>query len=135
MHICVKLSDTWKESFWIIYQISCHENLNFFNEDLIKHLFDSIHSEENIDIVCLVPILRTLGNIVQAVRSDLKKKILVELKTKGPSIRNILLKNKQINLNKECAWLLGNVLNSLNISSLSNVYILDFKEMCSYFFI
>ncbi|XP_050537144.1 uncharacterized protein LOC126903168 [Daktulosphaira vitifoliae] len=135
LHLCVKLSDTWKESFWIIYQISCLENSKLFYEDLMKHLFNLIHSDICTDIVCLVPILRTLGNIVQALSSDLRKNFLVELKSKGPSIQNILLKNKQIDLSKECAWLLGNVLNSLNVNSINNVIIFDFEEICSYLFV
>lgn len=132
--------DSWKESFWIVYQISCRQDCAFLDERLIKHLFYCIHTDENsIGIKYLVPILRTLGNTIAMDSSGcLANEFIVGLRNEGTVIRNILLQNRQINLNYECAWLLGNVLNVLKINDLNKndcLTVQNFNEICDCLFV
>ncbi|XP_025416317.1 uncharacterized protein LOC112687677 isoform X2 [Sipha flava] len=137
--VCFERLNFWKESFWIVYQISCRHDCDLLNANLIKQLFFSVQDEDIIDIKCLVAILRTIGNIVAKDNSSYSaNEIIIGLKNSGPFIRNILIKNRQINLNDECAWVLGNVFNVLQITELhNNNYITaeDFNEICNYLFV
>lgn len=123
-----------------MYQISCCHDCALLDTNLIKRLFFSVQIDEDIiDIKCLVAILRTIGNIIAKDNSSYSaNEFIIGLKNNGPFIRNILIKNRQINLNDECAWVLGNVFNVLQITELcNNNYITpdDFNEICSYLFV
>jgi len=141
-HVCLDRMDTWKETFWIVYQISCRQvcTCRCRNEHLVKRLFSSIHTDDNsIGIKHLVPILRTFGNTVAMDSSGCSAKdFIVGLRNEGSVIKNILLQNRHINLNEECAWLLGNVLNVLKINDLNNNDCLtaqQFDEICNCLFV
>jgi len=86
-----------------------------------------------------VPILRTFSNIIAVDNNGCSaNEFIAGLRSEGPVIRNILLQNKQINLNNECAWLLGNVFNILKNNDLekNNCSIIEnFDEICNYFFV
>lgn len=140
LHVCFDRLNSWKESFWIVYQISCRQDCALLNKNLIKRLFICIQTNEDIiDIKCLVAILRTIGNIVAKDNSiDSANEFMDGLKNNGPFIRNILIKNRLINLNDECAWVLGNVFNALQINKLHKnncVTADDLNEICNYFFV
>lgn len=132
--------NSWKESYWIVYQISCRRDCALLDENLIKRLFYCIHIDEDIiDIKCLVSILRTFGNVIAMNNNDyLANEFIIGLRKEGSIIKNILIKNRQINLNNECAWLLGNILNVLKINDLNDKSCLvtaNFDEICSYLFV
>lgn len=140
LNICVERSNLWKESFWIIYQISSRQDCALLNENLIKHLFRCLSADEDIvDIKCLVPILRTFGNVIAVDNGGYSaNEFIIGLKTEGSAIKNILVKNRHVNLNDECAWLLGNVLKVLNITNLNENGSLsaeNLNEICNYFFV
>jgi len=140
LHVCFERLNSWKESFWIVYQISCRQDCALLDEHLIKRLFYCIHTDKDIiDIKCLVAVLRTFGNIIAMDTNDRSaNEFIVGLQNEGSVIRNILLQNRQINLNNECAWLLGNVFNVLKINGLSEndcSYIKKFDEICNYLFV
>lgn len=123
-----------------MYQISCRQDCALLDTNLIKRLFFSIHKDEDIiDIKCIVAILRTIGNIIAKDNSSLSaNEFILGLKSNGPFIKNILIKNRQINLNDECAWVLGNVLNALQITELhknNSVTVDDLNEICNYLFV
>lgn len=85
---------------------------------------------------CLVPILRTCGNIVaidHSIRSA--KEFITGLQNEGYIIRNILIKNRHINMNDECAWLLGNVLKVIELNENMCLVTDHFDEFCNYLFI
>lgn len=110
------------------------------SENLIKHLFLCLSTDEVIiDIKCLVPILRTFSNIIAVDnKGNSAKEFIIGLQTEGSTIKNILVKNQHVNLNDECAWLLGNVFKVLKITdpnengSLSTE---NLNEICNYFFV
>lgn len=140
LNICFERLNSWKESFWIIYQISCRQDCVVLEKHHLKRLFHSIHTDEDfIDIKCLVPILRTFGNIISMDSSGCAaNEFITGLQNYGVVIRHILINNRHVNLNDECAWLLGNVFNVLKITNLNEngSFIVDnFKEICNYFFI
>jgi len=124
-----------------VYQISCRKDCALMDENLIKHLFYCIQTDEDfIDMKCLVPILRTFGNIIAMDNSGSSaNELIIGLRNHGSAIRNILLKNRHLNLNDECAWLLGNVFNKLQITDVNKIsYFVsadDFDEICNYLFI
>jgi len=78
-------------------------------------------NEDIIDITCLVPILRTFSNIIAQDSTGHSAYVFLYalLREEGIIIRNILINNRDINLNDECAWLLGNAFNALNINELN----------------
>lgn len=131
--------NSWKESYWVIYQISCRQDCALLDENLIKHLFDCIHTNEDIiDIKCLVSILRTFGNVIGMNKNDYSaNEFIIGLQKEGSIIKNILINNRQINLNNECAWLLGNVFNVLKINNLKDSCLVteNFDEICNYLFV
>lgn len=131
--------DSWKESFWIVYQISCHQDCALLDENIIKRLFNCIHTDEDIiDIKCLVSILRTFGNVIAMHNNHCTaNEFIIGLQKEGSIIRNILIKNRQINLNDECAWLLGNVFKVLKINDLNDSCLIteNFDEICNYLFV
>ncbi|XP_050436355.1 uncharacterized protein LOC126843087 [Adelges cooleyi] len=140
LQTCLERSKTWKESFWIIYQISCRQDFALHDDHLMRHLLNSIHSDDElVDIKFLIPILRTFGNIIALDQSNNSANtFLFALKSQGPIIRHILIQNKSINLSNECAWLLGNVFNSLHINNFNDNNVINadyFEEVCSYFFV
>lgn len=136
LHICFERLNSWKESFWIVYQISCREDCTLIDENVVKRLFSYIHTDEDVDIKCLVAILRTLSNIIALDNSGYSaNEFIFGLRNEGFIIRNILIRNRQVNLNDECAWLLGNVFNVLKITEFSdNCYFTleNFVEICNY---
>jgi len=93
---------------------------------------------EDIDITCLVPILRTFSNIIanDSTGHSASAFLYSLLYEKGLIIRNILINNRDINLNDECAWLLGNAFNELNIDELNGNFHLtrtkNFDKICEY---
>lgn len=110
------------------------------DKNLIKRLFQCIHTDEDIlDIKCIVSILRTFGNVIAMDTSgNSANEFIIRIQNERSVIRNILIKNRQVNLNNECAWLLGNVYNVLkctenenNSSSIINNY----NEICNYLFV
>ncbi|VVC33072.1 Armadillo-type fold,Armadillo-like helical [Cinara cedri] len=137
LHICLERLNSWNESFWIVYQISCRQDCAMLDQNLIKRLFLCIHTDEDmLDIKCIVSIIRTFGNIIAMDNSgNSANEFIIGLHNEGSVIRNILIKNRHINLNNECAWLLGNVYNVLkfteneiNSSSATN----NFSDICNY---
>lgn len=142
LHICFERINSWKESFWIVYQISCRQDCTktLIDKHYIKCLFSYIHENEDIiDIKCLVAILRTFGNIIAVDNSGYSaNEFIFGLQNEKYILRNILIRNKQVNLNDECAWLLGNVLNVLQITEFNDGCSLtpeNFDEMCKYLFV
>lgn len=140
MYVCFERLTSWKESFWIVYQISCRQDCALLDENLIKRLFFCIHSDEDIlDVKYLVPILRTFGNIIAMDSSGyFANEFIIGLRNEGSVIRNILIKHRWVNLNDECAWLLGNVFNVLKMTGLhenSNLVQENFDEICDYLLI
>lgn len=130
----------WKESFWIVYQISCRQDCALLDTNLIKRLFYCIQTNEDfIDLKCLVPILRTFGNVIAIDSSGYSaNEFIIGLQNEGFTIRNILLKNRQLNLNDECAWLLGNLFNVLKITDITENSLINtehFEKICNYFFV
>lgn len=137
---CFERMDSWKESFWIIYQVSCRQDCTLLDDNIIKRLFQCIHTNEDfIDIKCMVPILRTFGNIIAMDISGYSaNEFVTELQQEGTIIRNILMTNRQVNVNDECAWLLGNVFIALKITEInenSSLSIEDFNKICNYFLV
>lgn len=134
--VCFKRLNTWKESFWILYQISCCQH-HALHSKYISSFFDCMHTDKDIiDIKCLVPILRTCGNIIASDHTcKSANEFIAGLQREGSFVRNILIKNRHINLNDECAWLLGNVFNALKITDLNANGCLStetFDEICDY---
>ncbi|XP_015373893.1 PREDICTED: uncharacterized protein LOC107168868 [Diuraphis noxia] len=134
---CYERLNTWKESFWIVYQISCYRGMILHHSECMEHLLNALN-EDIIDITCLVPILRTFSNIIALDSTGHSALVLLYalLREKGFNIRNILINNRDINLNYECAWLLGNAFNALKITELNGYDHLTqtetFDEICSY---
>lgn len=130
LNVCFERLNSWKESYWIIYQLSCREECSLQNKNVIKRLFHCISTDEEfLDIKCIVPALRTFGNIIAIDSSDYStNELIIGLKKDGIIIKNILIKNRQVNLNNECAWLLGNVLNVLKITEFKKDTCLVSKE-------
>lgn len=91
------------------------------------------------DIKCVVAILRTLSNIIAVDYSGYSaNEFILWLINEGYIIRNILMKNRKINLNDECAWLLGNVCNVLKITEFRDDCCLtteNFEEIYNYLFV
>lgn len=139
LYVCFEHIHLWKESLWIVYQISCRQDCDILDKTIIKRLFSYIHKEKIIDIKSLVSILRTFGNIVAKDQSGCSAiEFITGLQNDGSVIKNILIQNKQINLNDECAWLLGNVFNVLKVTEHNeniNLVIEHFDEFCNYLFI
>jgi len=104
----------------------------------MEYLFNAL-SEDFIDITCLVPILRTFGNIIAKDWSDNSANVFIYTiqNKKGSIIRNILINNRDINLNDECAWLLGNAFKAIHFTELSgNNHSKKaelFDKICDYF--
>ncbi|CAI6368538.1 unnamed protein product [Macrosiphum euphorbiae] len=134
---CYERLNTWKESFWIVYQISCCQQIELHNSECMERLLNTLN-EDIIDITCLVPILRTFSNIIahDSTGHSAYKFLYALLREKGSIIRNILINNRNINLNDECAWLLGNAFNALNIRELNGndhlTHTETFDEICDY---
>lgn len=137
LYVCFERLHLWKESFWIVYQISCRQDCDVLNETTIKRLFSYIHTDEDIiDIKSLVPILRIFGNIVAKDHSGRSAiEFITGLQNDGPVIKTILIKNRQINLNDECAWLLGNVLKVTELNNNISLVTEHFDEFCNYLLI
>uniref|UniRef100_A0A2S2P563 IBB domain-containing protein n=1 Tax=Schizaphis graminum TaxID=13262 RepID=A0A2S2P563_SCHGA len=135
LHVCYKRLSTWKDSFWIVYQISCCQDSALKDSKCIDHLLDALH-EDIIDITCLVPILRTISNIIAKDSTNLSAiTFLIGLKTEeGSIIRNILINNRNINLNDECAWLLGNAFKAVGLNE-QNLTDRTFNKVCNYLLI
>jgi len=138
LHICCERLNSWKESFWIVYQISCRQDCALLDTNLIKRLFHCLHQNEDIiDVKCLVSILRTFGNIISMDSSGYSaNEFIIGLESEGSIIKTILIRNRQINLTDECAWLLGNVLNVLKVTDLNAYTCLvlnKFNNFCDYF--
>lgn len=141
LNVCFERLNSWKESIWIIYQISCCQVCTLLDENTIKRLFDYIQTDEDIiDMKCIVPILRTFSNIIAtSTNGSSANEFIIGLRKHGYIFKNILIKNRHINLNDECAWLLGNVFNMLQITDVSKINCLvssgNFDEICNYLFI
>lgn len=120
LHVCYERLNTWKESFWIVYQISCCPKIELDNSECMRRLLSTLN-EDIIDITCLVPILRTFSNIIALDSTGHSAYVFLYalLQEEGSIIRNILINNRDINLNDECAWLLGNAFNALSIYELN----------------
>lgn len=137
---CFERLTTWKESFWIVYQISCCQDIGSHDSECMDRLLSALR-EDIIDTTCLVPILRTFSNIIaKDFTNSLANVFIYGLQhEEGFIIRNILINNRDLNLNDECAWLLGNVFKSLNITELNeNGHSMNtetFNEICNYFLI
>jgi len=103
----------------------------------MEHLLNTLN-EDIIDITCLVPILRTFSNIIAVDDTGHSAYVFLYalLREEGSIIRNILINNRDINLNDECAWLLGNAFNALSITELNGNDRLTqaetFDEICNY---
>lgn len=139
LNVCFERQNSWKESFWIVYQISCRQDCAFLDQHIIKHLFYCINKDEDfIDLKCLVPILRTCSNIIAMDNSGCSAyEFLTGLQKKGTIINNILIKNRHVNLNNECAWLLGNLFNVLKVNNLNDSRFLsiNLEVICDYLLI
>jgi hypothetical protein len=135
LHVCYKRLSTWKDSFWIVYLISCCQDPALKDSKCIDRLLDALH-EDIIDITCLVPILRTFSNIIAKDSTNSSAlTFLIGLKTEeGSIIRNILINNRNINLNEECAWLLGNAFKAVGLNEL-NLTDRTFDKVCNYLLI
>jgi len=106
----------------------------------MEHLLNTL-GEDIIDITCLVPILRTFSNIIAHDSTGHSAYVFLYalLREKGSIIRNILINNRDINLNDECAWLLGNAFNALNINALNGndhlTHTETFDKICDCFLV
>lgn len=136
LHVCYKRLNTWRESFWIVYQISCFQDSGLKDSDCIYHLLDAL-TADIIDITCLVPILRTFGNIITKDSTDNSAhKFLNRLQHgEGSIIRDILINNSDYDLSDECAWLLGNAFKAIRMSEILGKKIKAFEEICGYFLV
>jgi len=111
--------------------------MKLHQSECMEHLLNTLN-EDIIDITCLVPILRTFSNIIVLDNTGHSALVLLYalLREKGSIIRNLLINNRDINLNYECAWLLGNAFNALKITELNGKDHLTqtetFDEICSY---
>lgn len=109
------------------------------DKNVIKRLFLCIQNDEYIlDIKCIVSILRTFGNIIAMDTSgNSAEEFIIGLQDKGLVIRNILIQNRHVNLNNECAWLLGNVCNVLKftVNENSSLVLNNFNDICNYLFV
>jgi len=114
--------------------------MNLHNTDCMGRLLKTLN-EDIVDITCLVPILRTFGNIIAHDYTGHSAYVFLYalLREEGSIIRNILINNRDINLNYECAWLLGNAFKALNITELNgNDHLTQtetFDEICNYLLI
>ncbi|XP_025195334.1 uncharacterized protein LOC112594642 [Melanaphis sacchari] len=135
LYVCYKRLTTWKFSFWIVYQISCRQDTDLINSQCMRRLFHAL-TEDIIDIECLVPILRTFGNIIAKDSTNRSVSLFLVglLHEQGLIIRDILINNREIDLRDECAWLLGNTLNSLKANKILLANTEKFDELCSYLF-
>jgi len=117
-----------------VYQISCFQDSGLKDSDCIYNLLDAL-TEDIIDITCLVPILRTFGNIIAKDSTDNSAhKFLHRLPHgEGSIIRDILINNSNYDLSDESAWLLGNAFNAIKMSEINTKKTKAFEKICGYF--
>lgn len=119
-----------------MYQISCCQDSGLKDSDCINYLLDALN-EDIIDITCLVPILRTFGNIIAKDSTDNSAhKFLHRLQHgEGSTIRDILINNSGYDLSDECAWLLGNAFKAIRMNETIMKNTKVFEKVCGYFLV
>jgi len=119
-----------------VYQISCFQDSGLKDSDCIYYLLDAL-TEDIIDITCLVPMLRTFGNIIAKDSTDNSAhQFLHRLRyEEGSIIRDILINNSDYDLSEECAWLLGNAFKAIRMSEIITKKTKAFEKICGYFLV